>query len=165
MLVKSFGLFWRRDEVEWNPGTGNQFRLLGRNGERLPGLWLADFQDQTGIYILYGNHGGYYVGLTKQSLGRRLKDHTIDDHAEQWDRFSWFGFRAVLGGTDGDGLCKLKAMAHATIGNPESVITDVEALLIRAMGLSNINQMNFAEADEWYQIKIDEVEKYLDKIA
>lgn len=165
MFIKSFGLFWRRDEVEWNPGTGNPFRLIGRQGERLPGIRLADFREQKGIYILYGNHGASYVGLTENALGIRLKDHLWDDHKDEWDRFSWFGFRAVLGGTDENGFCRLREMANTTIGNPSSVITDVEALLIRAMGLSNIRQMSFTEADEWTQVNLDEIEKYMDKIG
>ena len=78
MFIKNFGLFWRADEVDWNPGKGKKgaFRLLGRQGSNLPGLRLADFRHQQGIYILYGNHGPYYVGLTKnQGFGKRLLDH------------------------------------------------------------------------------------------
>jgi hypothetical protein len=46
VFVKTFGLFWRRDEVEWNPGQGMKgvFRLLGRQGKILPGLRLADYR-------------------------------------------------------------------------------------------------------------------------
>lgn len=167
MFIKSFGLFWRTDEVMWNPGKGARgvFRLLGRQGSNLPGLRLADFRQQQGIYILYGNHGPYYVGLTKkQGLGKRLKDHLIDCHAKQWDRFSWFGFCTVLKGKDSHGLCKLKYLAEAAIGKPDSVITDVEALLIRAMGLHNINQNNFKTADEWIQVKIDQVDHFMNKL-
>jgi hypothetical protein len=165
MFVKCFGLFWRRDEVDWNPGTGGQFRLLGRQGERLPGIRIADIREQTGIYILYGNHGAYYVGLTKSSLGIRLKSHLTDQHGDEWDRFSWFGFRKILAGRDTEGFCKLGDMATTTITNPEMVISDVEALLIRAMGLSNIRQMNFYSADEWTQIKNHETEYFLAKIS
>ena len=163
MLIKSFGLFWRADEVEWYPGQGNkdEFRLIGRIGSNRPGLRVADFRHQQGIYILYGNHGPYYVGLTKkQGLGKRLKDHLSDDHEDQWNRFSWFGFCSVLSGKDENGYCKLRDMAEAVVGDPKSVITDVEALLIRAMGLSNIRQMNFVEANEWTQVKLDEVKRY-----
>jgi hypothetical protein len=163
MLIKNFGLFWRADEVEWNPGQGYReaFRLIGRIGANRPGLRVADFRHQQGIYILYGNHGPHYVGLTKmQGLGKRLKDHLSDVHENQWDRFSWFGFCAVLSAKDEYGFCKLKNMAEVVVGNPESVITDVEALLIRAMGLRNIRQMNFVEADEWTQVKLDEVKRY-----
>ncbi len=103
MLIKSFGLFWSGTEVNWNPGQGAKaaFRLLGRQGSNLPGLRVADFRYQQGIYILYGNYGPYYVGLTrKQGLGKRLKDHLLDHHQDKWDRFSWFGFCSVLKGTD-----------------------------------------------------------------
>ncbi len=168
MFIKSFGLFWRADEIEWNPGKGAKgaFRLLGRRGVKLPGLRLADFRYQQGIYILYGNHGPYYVGLTKkQGLGKRLSDHRKDEHADHWDRFSWFGFCSVLLGKDDEGLCRLKKMAGIAVGKPASVITDVEALLIRAMGLTNINQNKFAIAEEWMQIKAHETGHYLDKIA
>ena len=45
MSIKSFGLFWRRDESDWTPGTGakGEFRLLGRSGKILPGLCVVDF--------------------------------------------------------------------------------------------------------------------------
>lgn len=167
MFIKNFGLFWRTDEVDWNPGKGARgvFRLLAHRGVNLPGLRVADFRYQQGIYILYGNHGPHYVGLTKkQGLGKRLKDHLTDQHAGQWDRFSWFGFCKVQGAIDKNGLHKLGKMATVVLGNPSSVITDVEALLIRAMGLRNINQNNFVEAEEWMQVKIHETQQYLDKI-
>jgi hypothetical protein len=164
MFVKSYGLFWRRDEVEWEPGTGKPFRMLGRNGENRPGIRISDFRQQTGIYVLYGNHGAYYVGLTRSSLGKRLRDHLFDEHCNAWDRFSWFGFRKVLKGVDHQGLNKLGPLADTTIMQPKRVIADVEALLIRAMGL-NIRQMKFDKADEWTQIHIDETEKYLARIC
>lgn len=164
MFIKNFGQFWRADEVDWNPGRGARgaFRLLGRQGKNLPGLRLADFRYQQGIYILYSNHGPYYTGLTtKQGLGKRLKDHLWDDLADQWDRFSWFGFRQVLVGTHEHGICKLRELAGVAVGEPSKVIRDVEALLIRAMGLSNFAQTRFSEADEWVQVKAHEMEHYL----
>jgi hypothetical protein len=59
----------------------------------------------------------------------------------------------LLNGKDDDGLCKLKHMAGVAVGSPNSVISDVEAAFIRAMGLKNINQNNFATAEEWTQVK------------
>ena len=79
--MPNFGLFWRTDEVDWRPGAGARgaFRLLGRQGKILSGLRLADFRYQHGIYILYGNHGPHYTGLTtKQGPGKRLQDHLVD---------------------------------------------------------------------------------------
>ena len=169
MFIKNFGQFWRADEIDWFPGSGerNAFRLLGRQGKNLPGLSLADFRNQQGIYILYSNHGPYYTGLTtEQGLGKRLKDHMQDGHREEWDRFSWFGFRQVnVSKKDKHGIRSLRALAEGAFGDPSTVIRDVEALLIRAMGLSNISQMKFAEADEWFQVKEHEIDHYLKKVA
>jgi predicted MPP superfamily phosphohydrolase len=166
VLIKTFGLFWRRDEVDWEPGTGHTFRLLGRNRDRNPNLWLADFQHQTGIYILYGNHGAYYVGLTKSEatgLAGRLKDHNA--RKEKWDRFSWFGFRTVKKGRDDRSFHELGKMPNVkNNANVTEIITDVEALLIRAMGLAeNANATGFTNAVEWYQVKISEEDYFLSK--
>jgi len=168
MSVKCFGLFWRRDEIDWNPGGGAKggFRLLGHRYENKPVLRVADFCDQLGIYILYGNTGPYYVGLTKTGkLGGRLKNHTEDEHKEKWVQFSWFGFRRVLTGKDVNGLRNLGSMAEVELGNPVSDITDLEALLIRAMGLHNKNQPKFKSAEEWKQVKRDDVKDFMDKIS
>ena len=163
MFVKSFGLFWRKDEVDWNPGAGRPFRLLGRRGANRGTIRIADFRQQTGIYILYGNHGAYYVGLT-DNLGSRLRDHVHDQHRNKWDRFSWFGFRRVQVAKEANGFRKLGPMATITLAHPTKVIRDVEALIIRATGVHNINQMGFTEGKQWEQIKIDEIEKYLERV-
>lgn len=168
MFIKNYGLFWNVDEVDWCPGKGSKgaFRLLGRQGQNRTKLRLADFRHQQGIYILYGDYGPYYTGLTtKQGLGKRLKDHIFDEHAGNWNRFSWFGFQRVLEAKDEKGIRKLAALAAGQGGNSETIIKDVEALLIRAMGLRNIAQMKFSLASEWYQIRKHEVEKYLEKIS
>jgi hypothetical protein len=167
MFVKNFGLFWRADEIRWNPGKGvrREFRLLGRRGANLPGLQLADFRFQQGIYILYGNYGPHYVGLTKrQGLGKRLSDHLVDGHSDKWDRFSWFGFCSVRKGKDDHGLHRLGSMARVVVGQPDAVITDVEAILIRAMALQNINQNSFSKAEEWTQVKLFEAEDFLERV-
>jgi hypothetical protein len=170
MLIKNYGLFWRRDEVRWNPGQGQKgaFRLLGRRGSNLPGFRLADFRDQIGIYILYGNYGPHYVGLTRdQNLGKRLKDHLSDEHGKSWDRFSWFGFRQVLkkkGKQLNRGIDVIKDELPASIPvEPDRMIGDIEALLIKAMGLRNKAHMEFDVAEEWLQVKLDETEQYLAK--
>jgi hypothetical protein len=78
-------------------GAKKAFRLLGRQGKNQGTIKTADFRDQKGIYILYGNYGPHYVGLTKElGLGNRLKDYLFDKHKNKWDRFSWFSFGKVL---------------------------------------------------------------------
>jgi hypothetical protein len=149
MLIRSYGLFWRASEIHWNPGSGakNKFRHLGRVGSNMPGLRVADCRQQRGIYILYGNQGPHYVGVTrKRGIGTRLKEHLTDGHADQWDRFSWFGFCKTLKGKNEQGLCRLKRLPDLSLGPSSKAIDDIEALLIKAMGLSNIAQMNFAAA-------------------
>ena len=43
------------------------------------------------------------------------------------------------------------------------MIGDMEALLIKAMGLSNKADMKFSAAREWRQVKLSEREKYFTK--
>lgn len=167
MIIKAYGLFWRADKINWSPGSGNkrnvedQFRLLGRLGKNKPSLQVCDFHAQHGIYILYGDLGAHYVGLTrKQKLGKRLRDHLSDIHAGEWDRFSWFGFREVLVGKDDYGFQRLRKMPKLHLTKPELVIGDIEALLIKAMALHNKADMNFANASKWQQIGTEEIAKY-----
>ena len=130
-LIHAYGLFWRRDEINWNPGKGNanEFRLLGRDGSNAGTLRIIDARLQAGLYILYGNYGPYYVGKA-QSLGTRLKRHLSDEHSEKWDRFLWFGFNPVLVTRDNYGIKKLGKVAQSKHVTPQSIIEDVEALLI-----------------------------------
>lgn len=44
-------------------------------------------------------------------------------------------------------------------------IGDIEALLIKAMRLSNIADMNFARAGEWIQGESDQVDRYFSRPA
>jgi hypothetical protein len=68
VLIRAYVLFWRRDEINWSPGSGqrDEFQLLGRKGTNRGTIRLADFRKQVGIYVLYGNYGPYYVGLTRR---------------------------------------------------------------------------------------------------
>ena len=170
MLIKAYGLFWRADEVNWQPGRGSrgEFMLLGRRGKNRPNLQLANFRRQSGIYILYSDYGPYYVGLAREnSLGRRLKGHYLKDrHAGRWDRFSWFGFRSVLTRAGADGLCGLRSLSLKSRGTTRDQIGELEALLIRALGLEqNYAVMKFPRAKPWTQVKAHEVRAYLDKVA
>jgi hypothetical protein len=156
------------DEINWTPGKGNrrQFRLLGRRGSNLPGLQIADFRNNRGIYILYGNYGPHYAGLTrKQNLGKRLKQHLSDKHEGEWDRFSWFSFQRVLKAKDEHGLQAFGEMPDVRSSDPNKAMKDIEALLIKAMAMANVAQMNFSHAKEWTQIKAHEAMSYLGKIG
>jgi hypothetical protein len=138
--------------------------LLGRRRERRPKLQVADFRTQSGLYILYGDYGPYYVGKADR-LGRRLKQHLNDRHAGRWNRFSWFGFQPVLSSCDAAGLNRLKDPRTRIRGPMTEQIGELEALLIRALGLeNNYAKMRFPGADPWKQIRLDEVAAYLDRV-
>jgi len=88
-LLTSFGMFWRRDSVEW----GSSPKLLGVSQL---GATPVDFGKQLGIYLLYDGREVIYVGRSSdRPLGRRLYEHTLDRLATRWDRFSWFGLLPV----------------------------------------------------------------------
>ena len=151
-------------EVTWT-GRG-QFRLLGHIGTRRPDV--CDFRPQRGIYILHDDYGPYYVGLTsKAPLGDRLKQHLSDYHEERWDRFSWFGFRAVGGGRLADGTLTLRALPAAPRADSVSAIRDIEALLIQSLGThhrGNKHQEHFRNGVRWEQVMLHDYDHYLDRL-
>lgn len=153
MLIQSYGLFWDRDKVDWNPGGGNQRLMLGRRNSKQPALRLADVWNQKGLYVLYSNTGPYYVGIAEK-LGKRLHDHTKDNHRRNWVRFSWFGFHPLT-----DQSHKLNLPDPGIKPGAASVdvlIGDMEALLIKSMGTFNIRNMNFRSAKQWEQVGYQE---------
>mgnify|MGYP003148119823 CR=1 FL=1 len=168
MKITSFGLFWREDEIEWEPGQGrrNEFRLLGLIGANTGTLRVCDFRHQSGIYVLYDDYGPTYVGLTRAlGLGQRLKNHTSDRHAGKWDRFSWFGFKDISESTNEAGMNFLEAGKDRVKSSQYTTIGDLEALLIAAMGTrSNRARMKFSDAECWTQIAYDECETYLGRL-
>jgi hypothetical protein len=170
-FIRCYGMFWDREEVEWAPGAGNagQYRLLGRIGKVKPRLQLCDFRSQRGIYVMYDDHGARYVGLARgQDIGNRLRTHTRDHLTDSWERFSWFGFRRVLAGRDPDRLQRLGKVPERLLANSEATIDDIEALLIQTLGtyaLGNVQQMRFASADRWEQVRQDEVDLYFDRVG
>lgn len=170
MLFKSYGLFWERNEIDWTPGSGRRnLHLYGRHCQNLPGLRVAGFRKQVGIYILYDDWGPYYVGLARTTgLGERLKDHVFDSHSGKWSRFSWFGFRSVARGKSGrnsQGVCELGVLPRKLIGSADSAIGDGEAMLIRLLHTNgNTNSPKLSEGDRWEQVQYHELDYYLDKI-
>lgn len=167
MLIREYGLFWQADEIVWSPGRGTRFTMCGRDGVQRGTVRVADFRDQRGLYVLYGNYGPYYVGLTeKMGLGDRLRDHHNDRHARQWDRFSWFGFRRILKQRDDLGLNSLANLATVSSGGTKEVIRDMESLLIKALGTPfNFSDTKFPAGQEWKQVRKHEIDTYLAKVA
>ncbi len=118
-VVSSFGMFWRREEVEWTSSP----KILGM---QQIGAAAVDFSKQIGIYLLYDGREIIYVGrATERPLGRRLYEHTFDRLSSRWDRFSWFGI--------------LPVSESGTLGEPgesfafTKLIPALEAILIEAL--------------------------------
>ena len=66
---------------------------------------------------------------------------------------------------DYEGLQELASVAQIRTGKTDAMIGDIEALPIKAMGLRNKADMNFAEESEWHQVPLHDVKRYLQKIA
>ena len=65
-IVSSFGMFWRREAVEWISTP----KILGM---QQIGATPVDFFKQVGVYLLYDGREVIYVGrATKRPLGKRL---------------------------------------------------------------------------------------------
>ena len=137
-LIRSIGQFWKAEDVFWgtqkNPGS-----LLGvpaKASKQGP----FDFREQSGIYVLYSDYHLVYVGQTgskDQKLLKRLNKHRSDDLAGRWDRFSWFGLRAIL---KQESLSKENKAAHPSLS---TILNQIEGVLIHACE----PQLNSQEAD------------------
>ena len=118
-IVSSFGMFWRRESVEWIATP----RLLGM---QQIGATPVDFNKQLGIYLLYDGREVIYVGrTTDRPMGRRLFEHTSDRMSSRWDRFSWFGLLPV----SEQGVLE----ALPTTFEAAKLIPALEAILIEAL--------------------------------
>jgi hypothetical protein len=118
-VISSFGMFWRREEVEWTSAP----KILGM---QQIGAAAVDFSKQIGIYLLYDGREIIYVGrATERPLGKRLYEHTLDRLSSRWDRFSWFGI--------------LPVSENGSLGEPgesfafAKLIPALEAILIEAL--------------------------------
>ena len=126
MLIRNYGLFWKRENVHW--GYGGHLQGVTARGSSNN---LVDFREQQGVYILYDNsfrlvYVGQAGGGESQRLFVRLKQHRNDHLADRWQLFSWYGINTVnLNGT----LRVEKMAAHVDIG---TVLNHIEAILIYA---------------------------------
>jgi len=118
-IISSFGMFWRRDAVEW----ASTPKLLGMQQIKAEPV---DFHKQIGIYLLYDGREVIYVGrATDRPLGKRLYEHTLDRFSSRWDRFSWFGLLPVA---ETGALGKMPGSYPAT-----NIVPAIEAIMIEAL--------------------------------
>jgi hypothetical protein len=169
-FIRAYGTFWSVHEVDWWMGDGTRLELLGRVNRNRGALKVVNFWEQRGIYILYNDHGPYYVGKTfDQNLGVRLRQHSKDEspHAGNWTRFSWFGWRRVLKTQEADGLRRLGSLPQHLMTSSKDTVGDIEALLIDALGtrwVGNARSESFAAAVRWEQVLWHERDTYLGKV-
>jgi hypothetical protein len=127
MLIRTYGLFWRREWIFW--GRGNAAGHLRGVPAASRTSDPTDFREQQGIYCLYDdNFRLVYVGQAgandQHRLFGRLRNHRTDQLSDRWTKFSWFGTRAV----NNDGSLRVEAKAaHPTIGE---VLDHIEAIVI-----------------------------------
>jgi len=145
-IVSSFGMFWRRDYVEW----GSTPKLLGM---QQIGAQAVDFSAQLGIYLLYDGREVIYVGRSSERpLGRRLYEHTVDRLSTRWDRFSWFGLLPVS--SEG----KLGKLPREFLGS--KMIPALEAILIEALEpRQNRKRGDDLSAAEYFQMEDPEIDR------
>lgn len=118
--LNSFGMFWRRDLVLWT-----RAKLLGTQSSAAESV---NFSEQKGVYLLHDRDRVVYVGRADDTLFARVRAHTVDRLSGRWDRFSWFGLRAVQ---DNGQLAPI-----ASDWTHHVVIETLEALLIESLGAS-----------------------------
>ena len=119
-IIKAFGMFWRRDWVDWTTKPA----LLGQQQE---GADPVNFAEQSGVYLLHNGREVIYVGrLTEKRLATRLSEHTRDRLNGRWDRFSWFGLLKVTA----EGKLVQEDIGSIT---REDIIVTLEALLVEGL--------------------------------
>lgn len=129
MLIRNYGLFWRRGDVAWGtrgPGAGGT--LMGKYARRVRAPEV-DFREQQGVYVLYDdNFKIVYVGQAgrgEQRLFTRLRNHKRDHLSQRWSRFSWFGIMPVVHGA-------LDLEFEIDVPEVGSVLDHIEAILLAA---------------------------------
>lgn len=170
-IIKTFGLFWRRDSVDWNKSDENG-ELLGYS-QRRKLKEKINFNGQIGIYILYYDFNIVYVGQVgtgdKRTLFSRLKDYTRDEKTDRWNQFSWFGLKWV---NTNDGL----SGGGDIHSNKKILFSTIEAILI-AVCEPRLNKQSgkwkSLNATQYFQCepenktieeKIESVDKKIDSI-
>jgi hypothetical protein len=164
-LVGAYGLFWDRWSVNWKPGAGDTWQMLGRRNVNVPALRVCDFRPSHGVYILYGDYGPTYTGIARGQggLGARLRTHhTKPPHGIEWSRFSWFTFDDVIRVPGSPGWEMVTERAKPVPADSETVIREMEALLIQVLGTTQ-NKMRFQRAHKWQQLDHYEAQALKDK--
>lgn len=128
MIIRNYGLFWRRNKVHWGTG-GNLGHLQGVLASNITSDPI-NFRHQIGVYALYDdNFNLVYVGQAgsgDSDLFSRLKQHKRNRLAERWERFSWFGIRKVnSNGMLAEGGVSKNIMVKDALNHMEAILIEV----------------------------------------
>jgi len=137
MLIRNYGLFWRRDVLEDEHGQWTRNGELVGIGVRKKRQRQVDFANQRGVYALYDeNFRLIYVGQAgrgERRLYPRLWAHTRNNLSERWSRFSWFGLLPVFDEPNEDGYYYLDNDYADDINiTHRDALNHLEAVLIMA---------------------------------
>lgn len=151
-MIRSYGLHWREDRVDWG-SQGVLGTLLG-DASRSSKAKPVNFREQRGIYALYADYDLVYVGQTgagSDRLFKRLKAHRIDHLSERWNRFSWFGTQWVtLAGS----------LSADTASASESIEATLNILEAVSIALSeprlNLQRGKWGKATQYFQYMDDQ---------
>lgn len=151
MIIRNYGLHWKREHINWGGrGRGNAGDLSGRLVDKVKSPEV-DFRWQSGIYVLQDRFVPIYIGQTGSGndnrLFNRLKSHAWNRLAERWDRFSWFGIAPVI---DGE---VVPSDDHKVSTTVRHVLDHVEGVLISITEPAQNRQgARFGEAEQYRQI-------------
>ena len=140
MLIRNYGLFWRRNLIFWGAGRKpGHFKGVPSTAMKSDPI---DFRQQTGVYALYDEALNLvYVGqagVRNSNLFSRIKQHRSDRLAERWDRVSWFGTRKV--NSTGNNKGKLAPKGERKNVPMSDVLNHIEAILIEVTEPPNNRQ-------------------------
>ncbi len=146
-LIKTYGMFWMRDGVNWNHNP----KLLGVQST---GATAVDLSEMRGIYMLYDGREVIYVGqAVDQPILKRLVQHTKNRLATRWNRFSWFGI---------DGVCasgKIEKIDNLINTDIYSLANALEGILIEGLE----PRQNRRQGDDWGFEYYQEIDKEIAK--
>jgi hypothetical protein len=157
-IVSSYGWHWRRDLFK---APRHRYYLVGRigNGKRTK---VANFSEQDGIYSLYLHRRLTYVGIAvHRSLSDRLQVHCHDSHQDDWDEFTWFGFRPVRPVAGTRGYHELTESGPYKGVGAKDVIMDLEGVLHRIS--EQRPRAHLKSASEWFQASPDDIKRIRDR--
>jgi hypothetical protein len=134
VLIKSYGLYWSIDAVQWGRrGPGGASTLDGEAKIKELNV-VCNFWNERAVYALYEEYRCIYIGKAVSTpLGQELSNRRRGRFAGRWDTFSWFGVGKRVADTtrqsasDGTKYMTINSPGHRTL-DPGDIVGALEAL-------------------------------------